>query len=137
MEGRAGKTRNIILVWLVWPLITLGIYFFVWYYKVNREARDFDSRIEVDPTVALLAVLLGWIIIVPPFISIYRTGDRIAKMQRAAGLEPTCSAIIGLLLTFVFHLESLYYQYELNRIWDHYGNPSEGTAVPLAIPAAA
>ena len=47
MEGRAGKTRNIFLVWFVWPLITLGIYFFVWYYKVNREARDLDSRIEV------------------------------------------------------------------------------------------
>jgi hypothetical protein len=43
MEGRAGKTRNIFLVWFVWPLITLGIYFFVWYYKVNREARDLDS----------------------------------------------------------------------------------------------
>jgi uncharacterized membrane protein len=137
VEGRAGKTRNIFLVWLVWPLITLGIYFFVWYYKVNREARDFDSRIDVDPTVALLAVLVGWIIIVPPFVSIYRTGGRIANMQRAAGLEPTCSAIAGLLLTFVFRLESLYYQYELNRIWAHYGNPPEGTAVPLAVPAAA
>ena len=107
MEGRAGKNRNIFLVWLVWPLITLGIYFFVWYYKVNREARDFDSRIEVDPAVALLAVLLGWIIIVPPFISIYRTGERIARMQRAAGLEPSCSAIIGLLQTSL-PLESLY-----------------------------
>ncbi|MBV9095118.1 MAG: DUF4234 domain-containing protein, partial [Streptosporangiaceae bacterium] len=36
MEGRAGKTRNIFLVWLVWPLITLGIYSLVWYYKINR-----------------------------------------------------------------------------------------------------
>jgi hypothetical protein len=136
MEGRAGKNRNIFLVWFVWPLITLGIYFFVWYYKINREARDFDSRIHVDPTVSLLAVLLGWIIIVPPFVSIYRTGERIAEMQRAAGLEPTCIPIIGLLLTFVFHLDSLYLQYELNRIWDHYGNPTEGTPVRLAIPVA-
>jgi molecular chaperone DnaK (HSP70) len=133
MEGRAGKNRNIFVVWLVWPLITLGIYSYIWYYKVNREARDFDSRIEVNPVVALLAVLLGWIIIVPPFVSIYRTGERIAKMQRAAGLEPTCSAIVGLLLTFVFGLESLYYQYELNRMWDHYGNPPEGTPVTLAL----
>ena len=87
MEGRAGKTRNIFLVWLVWPLITLGIYFFVWYYKVNREARDFDPRIEVSPGVSVIAVLFGWIIIVPPFVSIYRTGERIATMQRSAGLE--------------------------------------------------
>jgi heme/copper-type cytochrome/quinol oxidase subunit 2 len=136
MEGRAGKTRNIFLVWLVWPLITLGIYAFVWYYKVNREARDFDSRIEVNPAVSVIAVTLGAIIIVPPFVSIYRTGERIAAMQRAAGLEPTCLPIVGLLLTFVVHLDSLYYQYELNRIWAHYGNPPEGSEVKLDVAAA-
>jgi hypothetical protein len=136
VEGHAGKNRNIFLVWFVWPLITLGIYSLVWYYKVNREARDFDSRIKVDPAVALIAVLFGWIIIIPPFVSIYRTGERIAKMQSAAGLEPTCIPIVGLLLTFVFSLQSLYYQYELNRIWAHYGNPPEGTMVQLATPAA-
>ena len=76
MEGRVGKKKNIFLVWLVWPLITLGIYFFVWYYKVNREARDFDPEIDVAPAVSLLAVLIGWIIIIPPFVSIYRTGER-------------------------------------------------------------
>jgi len=134
MESRAGKTRNIFLVWFVWPLITLGIYFFVWYYKVNREARDF-ARIEVSPAVSVIAVLFGWIIIVPPFVSIYRTGERIARMQRAAGLETTCTPVLGLLLIFVFSLDRLYYQYELNRIWDHYKNPSEGTPVQLAVPA--
>ncbi len=137
MEGRAGKNRNIILVWLVWPLLTLGIYFFVWYYKINREARDFDARIEVSPGVSLLAVLVGWIIIVPPFISIYRTGGRIAQMQRAAGLEATCNGWIGLILVFLFSLDRLYYQYELNRIWEHYGNPREGSVVALATPAVA
>jgi uncharacterized membrane protein len=133
MDGRAGKKRNIFLVWLIWPLITLGVYFFVWYYKVNREAGDFDSRIEVNPAVSVIAVLFGWIIIVPPFVSIYRTCDRIAKMQRAAGLEATCIPVVGLLLTFVFHLESLYYQYELNRIWTHYNDPPEGSPVKLDI----
>lgn len=135
MDSHAGKTRNIFLVWFVWPLITLGIYFFVWYYKVNREARDF-ARIEVSPAVSVIAVLFGWIIIVPPFVSIYRTGERIANMQRTAGLQPTCIPIVGLLLTFVFHLESLYYQNELNQIWAHYGNPPEGASVQLAAPVA-
>ena len=84
----------------------------------------------------MIAVLFGWIIIVPPFVSIYRTGERIATMQRSAGLEPTCIPLVGLLLTFVLHLESLYYQYELNRIWKHYGNPPEGAPVKLEVPAA-
>jgi hypothetical protein len=132
MTGRAGKTRNIFLVWLVWPLITLGIYYFVWWYKINREARDLDQRIQVDPTMSLLAVLIGWIIIVPPFVSIYRTGERIAQMQEAAGLEPTCNPVIGLVGAFVLSLYTMYYQYELNRIWAHLGNPPEGSEVHLA-----
>lgn len=136
MDGRAGKHRNILLVWFVWPLITLGIYAFVWYYKVNREARDFDRRIDVRPGIALLAVTLGWLIIVPPFVSIYRTGDRIAAMQRAAGMSSSCSGVIGVILTFFAGLQSLYYQHELNQIWNRYGNPPEGTVVPLAQGAA-
>ncbi len=132
MTGRAGKTRNIFLVWLVWPLITLGIYHLVWYYKVNREARDFDRRIEVDPVMSVVAVSVGALVIVPPFVSIYNTGQRIARMQEAAGMQPTCNPVIGLVLVFVLSLHSLYYQQELNRIWAHYQEPAEGEQVPLA-----
>lgn len=132
MTGRAGKSRNIFLVWLVWPLLTLGIYHLVWYYKVNREAREFDRRIEVEPAVAVVAVSLGWVVVVPPFISIYNTGQRIARMQKSAGMQPTCNPVIGLVLVFVFSLHSLYYQQELNRILARYQMPAEGEQVPLA-----
>ena len=141
MTGRVGKTRNIWLTWLIWPLITLGIYHLVWYYKINREARDFDENIDVKPGVSLLAVLIGWIIIIPPFVSIYRTGERIAQMQEDAGMERSCNGWIGLVLSFFFGLYSLYYQYELNRIWARLGNPQEGSVVALpvgvAVPAGA
>jgi hypothetical protein len=141
MTGRVGKTRNIWLTWLIWPLITLGIYHFVWYYKINREARDFDENIDVKPELSLLAVLIGWIIIVPPFVSIYRTGERIAQMQEDAGMERSCSGVIGLVLAFFAGLYSLYYQYELNRIWARLGNRQEGSLVALpvgvAVPAGA
>jgi hypothetical protein len=136
MTGRVGKTRNIWLTWLIWPLITLGIYHFVWYYKINREARDFDDTIEVNPTLSLLAVLIGWIIIVPPFVSIYRSGERIAQMQEDAGMERSCNGWIGLVLSFFASLHSLYYQYELNRIWSRLGNPQEGSLVALPVGAA-
>src|ERR1700722_9839949 len=139
MTGRAGKTRNIWLTWLIWPLITLGIYHLVWYYKINREARDFDENIDVKPELSLLAVLIGWIIIIPPFVSIYRTGERIAQMQEDAGMERSCSGLIGLVLAFFAGLYTLYYQYELNRIWTRLGNPEEGSLVALpaglAVPA--
>ncbi len=137
MTGRAGKTRNVILVWLVWPILTLGIYFFVWWYKINREARDFDSRIEVNPTLSMLAVLIGWIIIIPPFITAYTTGERIGQMQEAAGMERTCIGWIGLILSFFFNLEALYYQLELNKIWARLGYPEEGAPVTLGAGQAA
>jgi hypothetical protein len=131
MSGRIGKTRNIILVWLVWPFITLGIYHLVWWYKINREARDLDPGIDVEPAISVLAITLGALIIVPPFVSIFKTGDRIAHMQSAAGMPATCSAVLGLLASFVFGLHSLYYQNELNKIWSYLGGAPEGTVVTL------
>ena len=51
-------------------LITLGIYYFVWYYKINREMRDLGRAKGTDelgdsPGTSLLAVTLGALIIVP------------------------------------------------------------------------
>jgi hypothetical protein len=135
MTGRAGKTRNIWLTWLVWPLLTLGIYHFVWWYKINREARDFDENIAVEPVLSLLAITVGWLIIVPPYVSIYRTGSRIGQMQEDAGMERTCNGRIGLVLSFFVSLHSLYYQYELNRIWARLGQPQEGSLVALPVAA--
>jgi hypothetical protein len=136
MTGRAGKTRNIWLTWLVWPLLTLGIYHFVWWYKINREARDFDENIAVEPVLSLLAITVGWLIIVPPYVSIYRTGSRIGQMQEDAGMERSCNGWIGLVLSFFVSLHSLYYQYELNRIWARLGNPQEGSLVALPVGVA-
>ncbi|WP_405804955.1 DUF4234 domain-containing protein [Streptomyces sp. NBC_00210] len=133
MSGHAGKIRNIFLVGLIWPLITLGIYHLVWYYKVNREARDFDPRIEVNPVLSVLAITVGWVVIVPPFVSVYNTGQRIARMQKSAGMQPTCNPWIGIVLLIFIVLYPLYYQHELNQIWTHYQNPVEGEQVPLAV----
>ena len=92
--------------------------------------------IAVEPVLSLLAITVGWIIIVPPFVSIYRTGERIAQMQEDADMERTCNGWIGLVLSFFFGLYSLYYQYELNRIWARLGNPQEGSLVALPVGVA-
>lgn len=132
MTGRVGKTRNVFLVWFVWPLLTLGVYHLVWYFKVNRETHSFDGRIDVKPWVSVMAVALGWVLIVPPFVSVYRTGRRIEQVQRSAGMAPTCNAAVGVALLFVFHLTPLYYQLELNRVWERYEYVAEGEVVTLA-----
>src|SRR3974390_2872521 len=113
-QGLAGKHRNAVLVWLVWPFITLGIYHLYWWYKINDEARRLDPSIEVNPLMSLLALFPGAIIILPPFVTVSRTGERLRSMQQAAGQAPSVLPIIGLLLMFVFSLYSLYYQISLN-----------------------
>src|ERR1700732_331993 len=95
MTGRAGKTRNIWLVWLGWPVITLGGYSVVLWYKIKREGRGFDETLEVNRVLSVVAVTIGWIIIVPPYVSIYNTGLRIARMQKGAGSQPSCNPWIG------------------------------------------
>lgn len=125
------KRRNPVLVWIVWPVLTLGIYSLVWYYKIHKEMLRFDPRQPINPTGSLLTIMFGWIIIVPPFVSYFNTAGRIANAQRAAGLAPTANGWIGFILLFIFGLTPLYYQMELNKIVDRYG-VSEGAPVALA-----
>jgi hypothetical protein len=84
MRGTTVKIRNPFLVF-VWSLLTLGIYYVVWYYKINRELRD-ACGVDVSPVIAILAITIGWLVIVPPFFSWYRTFERIVQAQRNAGL---------------------------------------------------
>jgi len=111
--------RNPFLVF-VWSLLTLGIYYLVWYYKINRELRD-ACGIDVSPGVALIAITLGWLVIVPPFVSWYRTFIRIAEAQRAAGVTSEANPVLGFILfviaVFLLPVEVVYAQDELNKIW--------------------
>jgi Domain of unknown function (DUF4234) len=128
--SRQMKLRNPILVWLVWPIITFGIYHFVWYYKIHDELLRLDPRQPIKPAGSLLTILFGWIIIVPPFVSYFNTGNRITTAQRASGLAPTANPWIGFILLFIFGLTPLYYQFDLNKIVTHLGVP-EGATVTL------
>lgn len=130
--GLAMKHRNPLAAWLGLPLLTLGIYSLVWYFKIHREMAEFDRRRAVPVAGPMLVLLLlGWTVI-GPLVSFFNTGNRIANAQRAAGLRPTCSAGIGLLLCFVFGLQVLYYQSELNKIVEAYNVP-EGTPIDLKV----
>ncbi|WP_052583937.1 DUF4234 domain-containing protein [Saccharomonospora iraqiensis] len=124
------KQRHPVTVWLLWPLITLGVYHLVWYFKIHKEMAEFDRRRAV-PIVGpmLVLLLLSWTVIAP-LISYYNCGDRIRNAQRAAGMQVTCTPVIGLLLMFVFGLGTLYYQLELNKITDAYQAPA-GQQIPL------
>jgi phosphotransferase system glucose/maltose/N-acetylglucosamine-specific IIC component len=129
--GLQMKHRNPLGVWIGLPLITLGIYSLVWLYKIHSELGVFDRRRIVGAVGPVLAWIFGGLtLMIWPLVSTYNTGGTIAAAQRSAGLAPTCSGGLGVLLVFVFGTHSLYYQLELNRIVAVNPVP-EGTQVPL------
>jgi hypothetical protein len=133
------KKRSPVGVWLGLPLITFGVYYFVWFYKINSEAKRYLRDPSMRPGNSLLAILVGGILIVPPFIAIYRTGVRVQRMQANAGIQDRCEPWINLILAFFFGLDRLYLQIHLNKLWDAYlrpGLPAPLTPQPLPAPSA-
>jgi uncharacterized protein DUF4234 len=126
-------------------LITLGIYYFVWYYKVNREMADLGRAKGTDelgdsPGTSLLAVTLGALIIVPAVISIYHTFQRTQAAARLTGVEPL-NGWIALLLYLVIGIAfPAYLQSGLNRVWEAQAGRSTiaaGQQPAAAMPEAA
>jgi hypothetical protein len=118
--------------WGVWglSLLTFGIYYVVWWYKIHHELAEYDPRQGIKPTTSFLAVFIGGFLILPPLITTATAGGRVSRAQRAAGLKASCSGGLGLLLFFCFGLVAVYYQAQLNRVVDRYRTDT-GTRVPL------
>jgi hypothetical protein len=103
-------------------LITLGIYYAFWWYFINREMRDLGRARGTDlgenPVNSVLAVTLGWIIIVPAIVSMWRTSDRIQRSQEVAGVERGANGPIIFILLFLIGPVGVWYaQSELNKAW--------------------
>lgn len=129
--GHNMKRRNPVGAWLGLPLITFGIYGLVWFFKVHDELHQYDRRIDNAATNALLSMLFGAITLgIWPLIMYVKLGGRIAQAQRAAGLQPSCSGGIGFLLG-IFGFGVLYYQIQLNKVVDRYGDTPAGQQVSL------
>jgi hypothetical protein len=129
MEGQVYIKRNPLGV-LGLSIITLGIYWLYWYYQINVEIRRFEKDDTVRPGVALLAMLFGWILIVPPFISLYNTSLHVVRMEERVGSPTLLSPALNVVLLVVFGLGTgIYTQEHLNRVWG-------GAASHVALPAA-
>lgn len=139
-RGRTAKIRN---PWAIalFTVITLGIYYLVWYYKINREMSDWGAQNNADigmsPGMSVIAVTIGSLLIIPPFVSIWGTGKRMQLAQRAADVHGGSG-----LLWFVLHIvpvaslfAPVYLQYELNKVWGTRPEPMMGTS-PLAATVA-
>jgi hypothetical protein len=113
-SGRTlGKVRSPIGCWLL-TFVTLGIYGLVWYHHTNKELRDYDPSIAVNPGLAVLSLFVP----IVNWVSIYNTGKRIAQAQGTAGVPPTSSGGVGVLLSLVLALFIPYYVAQANMVWE-------------------
>jgi hypothetical protein len=136
IDGQSYKKRDPLGV-LGLSFITFGIYWWYWYWAINDELRRFEKDETIRPGIALLAVTLGWFLIVPPFISMYNTSLHVVKDQQRLGIVQQLSPAINvILLLFIGIATGIYTQEHLNRIWDaaRGASPSLPPPAPGALP---
>jgi len=118
--------------WGAWALslITLGIYGLVWWYKINRELRDYSAALgkplDNDPTLSVLALFPGGIVIVPAIWTNWTTPERIATVQEMSGqtnnkVMPLLSLVLAL---FALNVHIVYLQSALNGVWEEARSPA-------------
>lgn len=116
------------------PIVTLGIYHLVWWYRINRELRDFGRARGYDlgqnPTNSLLALFPGGLIIVPALVSYWRGVKRVQGAARVAGLEPVNGWIALILYVLLAPGFWAYLQVSLNDTWRAEAEPLPGHALP-------
>lgn len=120
------------------PIITLGIYHLVWWYRINRELRDYGQARGYDlgqnPTNSVLALFPGGIIIVPALVSYWRGTKRVMGASRLAGKEPLNGWIAIILYILIAPAFWAYIQVSLNDVWRQEAEALPGQEPPA--PAA-
>jgi hypothetical protein len=103
------------------PIVTLGIYHLVWWYRINRELRDYGQAKGYDlgqnPTNSVLALFPGGIIVIPALVSYYRGVKRVQGASRVAGKEPVNGWICLILYLLLAPAFWAYLQDSLNNVW--------------------
>lgn len=140
---KTAKIRHPVAV-AVLSVVTIGIYYFYWWYQINREMRDLGEARGADglgekPVNSLLAFFPGALIIVPPYVSLYNGVKRAQRAQEVTTGDVTFNGWIVLILllasSFTAGLSGIivpgYIQAEMNKVWE---SISGGTVPTSAIP---
>jgi len=118
------------------PFVTFGIYHLVWWYRINRELRDYGKAKGYDlgqnPTNSVLALFPGGIIIVPALITYWRGTKRAMGASRLAGQEPLNGWIAIILYVLIAPALWAYIQVSLNDVWQAEAEAVTGELAPPA-----
>lgn len=127
------KVRSLWAVALL-PIITLGIYHLVWWYKINKELKAYGEAKGYDlgqnPTNSLLALFPGGLIIIPALITYWNGTKRVMGAAKVAGREPVNGWLVLVLYLFIAPAMWAYLQSSLNHIWEQEAEPAEGQPAP-------
>jgi hypothetical protein len=125
INGQSYLKRNPLGV-LGLSLITLGIYGLYWYYKVNEEIQRYTGDQTISPSRSLLAVIPGFLLIVPPFIAYYNTANHVQQMEQQRGIATQISPALVVILALVIWIGmAAYVQEHLNHVWDSASMPGQ------------
>jgi Domain of unknown function (DUF4234) len=120
-SSHVGKLRNPLGV-VGLTIVTLGVYFFIWYFKINKEMAEMGrargtDELGTSPGTSLAAVLFGWILLfIPPLVSEYRTCDRLNKAEAQVGLQGMEAGLLFLLWIFLGPVGHYIFQSNLNKV---------------------
>src|SRR2546421_4845677 len=118
------------------PIVTLGIYHLVWWFRINREMQDYGRAKGYDlgqnPTNSVLALFPGALIIVPALITYWRGTKRVQGAQRLAGHDPPNGWIALILYLLIAPGFWAYIQVSLNDTWRSEADPLPGQELPPA-----
>jgi Domain of unknown function (DUF4234) len=107
-------------------LITLGIYGLFWWYFINREMADLGQANGVpelgdNPVLSVVALSIGSLIIIPPFVTWWRTAKRVETAQNRVLGSNNFSPVLVFVLIFIplVGLISIFLiQSNLNQVWE-------------------
>ena len=118
------KVREPLAV-VLFTIITLGIYMIFWWYFINREMADLGrakgiAEMGEEPIWSVVAITVGSLVIIPPFVSLWRTCRRIERAQSnvlgSNNFSPILNFILALIPIVQFVVPFLM-QSNLNQVW--------------------
>lgn len=108
-----GKVRS---PWAVWSLcvITLGVYYLVWYVRLNKEIADAAG---VDVNVGTTRLWLSQCVPIANWVSLARTARRLRTALELAAAETSVSGGRTVLASLWFASHTRYLQRCANELW--------------------
>jgi hypothetical protein len=95
-------------------LITLGIYGIFHYYYINKELAELGkargtTELGENPMMSVLALVPGFILIVPPFVSIWNTWKRQQNAREMFGVQAGIDQVPGFLLHVFISIVAVFF----------------------------